>query len=102
MNELLPLLLVWLAGIMLGALFYGGLWWTVQKSASSQRPGLLFFASMSLRMALVLVGFYLVCGSHWQRLVLCLLGFIAARIAVTWLTRLPRPESPTSGTKHAP
>ena len=32
MNETLALVLAWLAGGVLGAIFFGGLWWTVRKS----------------------------------------------------------------------
>lgn len=40
MNEVWTLLLVVLAGFALGMLFFGGLWWTVQKVLSSSRPTL--------------------------------------------------------------
>ncbi len=48
------------AGLLLGAFFFGGLWWTVTRGVSSQRPALWFFASMLLRMSLTLAGFYFV------------------------------------------
>ena len=86
MNEALTLLLVLGAGGALGTIFFGGLWWTVRKGVSSPRPALWFLGSLSLRMTIVLVGFYLVAGHHWERLLLCLLGFILARLVVTWLT----------------
>ena len=60
MNETLILVLAWAAGGLLGAFFFGGLWWTVRKGASSQRPALWFFGSMLLRSGVVLIGFYLV------------------------------------------
>jgi F1F0 ATPase subunit 2 len=37
MNETLTLVLAWVTGILLGAMFFGGLWWTVQKGISSSR-----------------------------------------------------------------
>jgi len=43
--------------------------------------------SILVRMGLVLVGFHLVGGGHWQRLVACLLGFLIARLVVMRLTR---------------
>jgi len=76
-----------LAGIALGAAFFGGLWWSVRRGAASPRPALWFGASMLLRTALVLGGFYLVGGAQWQRLAACLLGFYMARLAVLRLTR---------------
>jgi F1F0 ATPase subunit 2 len=74
-------------GVVLGAIFFGGLWWTVRRGVSSQRPALWFVGSLLARMSVALAGFYFVSGGHWQRLVMCLLGFVAARLAVTRLTR---------------
>jgi F1F0 ATPase subunit 2 len=92
-NPLLSAVLAWLVGVFLGVVFYGGLWWTIRVSLSSQCPGFLFLGSMLLRMGLTLIGFYLVVGEGWQRLLLCLLGFAMARAGVTWLTQsAPAPE----------
>ena len=57
MNESLTLVLAWMAGGMLGAIFFGGLWWTVLKGVSSKQPALLFFGSLLLRMSIALTGF---------------------------------------------
>lgn len=90
MNEALIAVLAGLAGLLLGAIFFGGLWWTVNKAVSSQRPALWFFGSFFVRMSIALGGFYFVSGGLWQRLLPCLLGFIVARVAVTRLTRPAR------------
>lgn len=87
MNETLTLGLAGAAGGGLGAIFFGGLWWTVRKGVSSKQPALWFFGSLLLRMSLALAGFYLVYGGHWERLLLCLGGFVLARPVVTRLTR---------------
>ena len=104
MNEMLSLALALTAGLLLGAFFFGGLWWTVRKGLSAKQPALLFLGSSLLRTGVVLIGFYLVSAQQWQRLLLCLLGFVAARFVVTWLTRLPqeRPASPVQEARHAP
>ncbi len=44
---------------------------------------------MLLRMSITLAGFYFVGREDWQRWLLCLLGFVLARLVVKWLTRLP-------------
>ena len=36
-------------GVVLGAVFFGGLWWTVRQGAACQRPALLFLSSFLLR-----------------------------------------------------
>jgi F1F0 ATPase subunit 2 len=90
MNDALTLVLVWTAGVLLGALFFGGLWWTVRKSVASKRPALWLFTSLLLRMTMALTGLYFVSDRHWERMLLCLLGFVMARPVVTWLTRTAR------------
>jgi F1F0 ATPase subunit 2 len=104
MNEPWRLVVAGAVGFVLGAVFFGGLWWTVQKGVSSPRPSLWFFGSMLLRTGLVLAGFYFVGGTHWQRLVGCLLGFISARMLVMRLTRVAveHPNSPGKEASHAP
>jgi len=87
MSEPLMWVLAAAMGCVLGAVFFGGLWWTVRKGVSSRGPALWFLGSMLVRMGLVLVGFHLVGGGHWQRLVACLLGFLIARLVVMRLTR---------------
>jgi F1F0 ATPase subunit 2 len=93
MNNILTMILMVVAGGGLGAVFFGGLWWTVRKGLGSKRPALWFFGSMLLRMSITLVGFYFVTGANWKRLFFCLLGFIIARFIVIRLTRAT--EKPT-------
>lgn len=87
MHEALTLLLVWTVGVLLGALFFGGLWWTVSKSVVSKRPALWLFVSLLLRTTMALTGLYVVSERHWERMLLCLLGFVMARPVVSWFTR---------------
>jgi len=90
MTEPWLLVLAWFAGALLGAFFFGGLWWTVNKSLASDQPTLWLFASFLLRMGVTMTGFYWVAGGDWQRVLSCLVGFIMARLLVARLTRLPR------------
>jgi F1F0 ATPase subunit 2 len=93
MSDLQALALALLAGALLGAIFFGGLWWTVQKGVASERPALWFLGSLLLRTSMILAGFYFVSQDHWSRFVACLLGFLIARILVVKrLTRAPAKE----------
>jgi F1F0 ATPase subunit 2 len=87
MSDIAPLALAFLAGLPLGAMFFGGLWWTVRYLPTSTRPGVVLAASLTLRTSVVLGGFYLVGNGHWQRLLSCLAGFLIARVFVLWLAR---------------
>jgi F1F0 ATPase subunit 2 len=98
MSEMTQMTMALFAGLLLGAMFYGGLWWTVRKGLASPSPALWFIGSLLLRTCITLTGFYAVAGNDWKRLLACLLGFIMARIIVTRLTALP----PAKETSHAP
>jgi F1F0 ATPase subunit 2 len=89
MNEMFALLLAWMAGAMLGVVFFGGLWWTIRKAVLSQRPALWFFGSALLRVTVALGGFYFFASGRWETFLLCVAGFVMARLAVTWMTRQP-------------
>jgi F1F0 ATPase subunit 2 len=104
MNNVLFLALALMAGLLLGAIFFGGLWWTVRKGISSKSPALWFLGSMVLRMGIVLGGFYFIGRGDWQRIIVCLLGFIIARIIVMRLTRTPieHSNSTVKEVNHAP
>jgi F1F0 ATPase subunit 2 len=92
MNEFAAFSLVLIAGFLLGAFFFGGLWWTVQKGLTSQHPVLWFFGSNLLRTGLALAVFYSASRGDWRKLVVCLIGFIIARVAVTRMTRTAKNE----------
>ena len=103
MNEMLKLVAALASGVLLGAIFFGGLWWTVRKGVRSKRPALWFCGSLLLRTGIVLAGFYFVTGGHWQRLLACLLGFVIARRIVTRLSGSPveGPDTSAKETGHA-
>jgi F1F0 ATPase subunit 2 len=84
-----------LAGIALGALFYGGLWWTVRGAVHARRPEVWFVGSLVVRLGMMAAGIYLVGGGHWERIVACLAGFLIARMCALIL-------SGKTGVRHAP
>ena len=104
MNETLTLVVAGLAGVVLGAFFFGGLWWTVRKGIGSNQAALWFACSLLLRTGITLLGFYLVGRGNWKRLVGGLLGFVIARFIVMRLTRtrIEHPRSTVKEAGHAP
>lgn len=83
MNETMLLVLAVLAGLLLGAFFFGGLWWTVRRCLTSPQPALWILASFLLRTAIAVGGFYLALQGGWQGLAACMGGFLVARLLVT-------------------
>lgn len=87
MNENVTIILAFIAGLVLGTLFFGGLWFTVKKAVSAKIPALWIFCSFFLRVSITLVGFYFVSSGNWERLLICLFGFIIARFIVIHFTK---------------
>lgn len=94
------LILAFLAGIGTGAVFYGGLWWTITKGATVRQPALLFLTSFFVRMAAVVTAIYLISGACLDRLAVCMLGLLIAKAVVA---RRVRPQEAHLQEKaHAP
>lgn len=75
---------VWLVsalvvGLLLGLFYFGGLYWTVCRLATSRQPVLLTLGSFWARLLVTVAGFYLVAEGRWQRLLACLVGFVIMR-----------------------
>jgi F1F0 ATPase subunit 2 len=75
------------AGLFLGAIFFGGLWWTVRRGLGSGQPAIWFGLSALVRMAIAFAGFYFFAHDGLPSLAACLVGFLSARMAITRLTR---------------
>lgn len=67
------------AGVLLGIIYFGGLWLTVQRMSQTDRPILLLVSSFIIRLGLVLVGFYLVSNGRLQFLAISLVSFLLTR-----------------------
>lgn len=103
MSEAVVLALALLGGVALGAFFFGGLWWTVQKGLASDRPALWFSVSVLLRTSVTIVGFYFVAADDWRRLLASVMGFWLARVISNRMTRLPPATVvDAKATRHAP
>jgi F1F0 ATPase subunit 2 len=103
MTEPLLLAPAFIAGILLGIFFFGGLWWTVRKGVAANHIALWFFGSLLLRSGVVMLGFYWVMGDSWQRMLAGLMGFVIARVVVTRYTRMAaQPTQLAQERNHAP
>jgi F1F0 ATPase subunit 2 len=82
-----PLLGALAAGMVLGTVFFGGLWWTVRQALTASVPAVWFGLSALVRMAVVVSGLYCFARLGLANLIVCLCGLLAARGAVKHLTR---------------
>lgn len=87
MNEAFYMIWVLVAGLLLGTFFFGGLWITVKKTATSASPALLVFGSFIVRISIVLIGFYFIAAGNWRSMLIAFAGFIIARFIVMRYTK---------------
>jgi F1F0 ATPase subunit 2 len=76
-------------GLLLGAIFFGGLWWTVRIGMAARSPAAWFSVSLLFRTCLIVTGFHYMAADGLQAVLLCMCGFLIARQAVNCLVRLP-------------
>ena len=111
LSVIVPYLMVWVVGGLLGLLYFGGLWWTVRRLPAARNPWLLYFASLLARILLVVSGFFAVLQlTDAPRLCVCLVGFVLARLILThWLggstptaLSMPSAQSPSTEPETEP
>jgi F1F0 ATPase subunit 2 len=91
MNDTQLRILALPGGMVLGVFFFGGLWLTVKKTVTSKKMVLLFVGSSILRTCITLAGLYFISHGNWQRLLIAMIGFIAARFVVMRMTKSSAP-----------
>jgi F1F0 ATPase subunit 2 len=80
--------LAFATGVVTGTFYFGTLWLVVRRLDRLAWPALWLGVTAILRLAVVLVLFALLVGTRWERLLIALVGFLAARIVLTrWLGR---------------
>lgn len=80
------------AGMILGVLYFRGLWQTVVRLPDYKRPVWCVSWSFAARAAIAVTGFYFIMQGQLERLALALAGFILARqILVRRLGRWANP-----------
>lgn len=104
MSEIVLFLPAFVTGLLLGGIFFGGLWWTVKKGLGSKNPALWFIASLLIRTTITVSGFYWVAAGSWQKLLACLSGFLIVRFIITRFTHSPTANSTplNEESHHAP
>lgn len=85
LHAMLILVLMFAAGLALGAFYFIGLWQTVSRLSRTRHRASLLLVSYGLRLAVVLSAFYfLLRDGHWERIALALIGFVMMRKILTF------------------
>ncbi|MEZ7893529.1 MAG: ATP synthase subunit I [Candidatus Wallbacteria bacterium] len=82
MNETIPCIVSAFIGMLAGAFFFGGLWWTVKKGVTSKNPVLLFAGSLIIRVGVIITIFYFAAKGRPELLIACLCGFFIVNMMV--------------------
>jgi F1F0 ATPase subunit 2 len=80
MSSLLSFGLACLGGFALGLAYFASLWLALQRLPTARHPVALAMGSLLGRVALAVVGFYLIGAGDWRRFLLALVGFAFARL----------------------
>ena len=83
MNEIVYIIWTLLTGGLMGTLLFSGLWLTEKENAGTKPPAFRHIGSFLLQAAVVTGGFCAVSWGSWPKFLLCLLGFIIARLLIS-------------------
>ena len=83
-----------LGGLLTGLLYYGGLWWTLQRLADTQHPGLLLGMSFLARTVIALAALFWFTDLQLPQILVFMVAFVIMRLV---LTRRWGPNSRAAG-----
>ncbi len=69
-------------GVVLGFVFFGGLYWSVNQLPRVKYPGLLMAASMLVRMAVLLTGLYFLMAGNIKNLLAAVVGVMLVKFVM--------------------
>ncbi|MDW7671748.1 MAG: ATP synthase subunit I [Bacillota bacterium] len=81
-------------GVVLGLVFFGGLYWSVQQLPTVKHPGLLMMASLLVRMAVLLTGLYFLMAGEIKNLLAAVVGVMLMKFVMIARVR-EKPAAPT-------
>lgn len=72
-----------IVGVLVGIVYFGGLWWTVKRLQGAESMTRLLVASWVIRNAFFLGVFFWIMQGNWLRLLAAFAGMVSVRIAMT-------------------
>lgn len=98
LTDLATLILMFVIGAILGALYLGSLWFSVQRMRRGRYPALWLVSSLAVRMLVLGFAFYFILGEgHWERLLMALAGFVTLRTLILRRVRRQIPDGMQKG-----
>lgn len=87
-------MIAFLTGAVLGLVYFGGLYLSVQKMSQVKHPSILMAVSLFLRMLVLLGVFFFMAKGGYKDVLLTLLGVLLIRFLIIFKTKdsIPRSE----------
>jgi len=82
-----------IGGILLGIIFFGGLYWSVNQLTKVQYPAALMIVSALVRMGIILFGVYLLADNNIKNVLAILIGIILVKVIMIFIVQ----KKPTKG-----
>ena len=76
-----------LVGIVLGIVYFGGLYLTNKKIPKGKNPALLMFLSITLRMIILLGGLYFVFDRDFIKLLVAIAGIFISKYIIVYFVK---------------
>lgn len=76
------MLLAFIAGVLLGVLFFGGLYLTVRQLTTMKHPALFMMLSLILRLVVVAGGIYLIMDGEVRNMLSAMAGILLVRFVL--------------------
>lgn len=95
-SKVLELLVPLAAGVVIGLLYFGGLWITTRRLPRWKNPAVPLLGSFLVRSALCAGGVVVVSDGSAERAGVCLLGFLVGRALWIRRARCDKAASPTT------
>lgn len=74
-----------MGGVLLGIVFFGGLYWSVQMIGRVKYPGPLMAVSAIVRMAVLLLGIYFLGGNDINRFLSVMAGVVLVKFLMIFI-----------------
>ncbi|MDA7662613.1 ATP synthase subunit I [Pirellulaceae bacterium] len=84
---LIDAVMAFVAGLILGLLYFGGLLWTVQRLGKSKHPFVFYLTSFAARLSLVAACILFVLQVGSMHMLVAIAGFFVARVCLVCWTR---------------
>lgn len=90
-------MIAFIMGLILGVIYFGGLYLSIGMMTKVRYPGLIMGLSFALRMAILLIAFYFIAQNGVKDILLALAAVILVRIIMTFKLKEPNSNSTKKG-----